>query len=148
MMRTYGTTSLAWVEAHAEYLLAIGQETVYLDDDGPRPWSLVTSVDSGGLMRFGLSVSLRFTAPLPCGVSVSWSVDIERQGANGSPAPVFNAETISGVIANLPEAARGRLRKWAVGSLGELEKQRSDWDKSYAGLASAEAMCRRAIEAC
>ena len=38
MMMPYGTTTLEWVEKHAEHLLAIGASTLYLDDaDGPRP---------------------------------------------------------------------------------------------------------------
>lgn len=92
--------------ALAEHYIAIGSSDIYLyrDTDIPKEvWDLASSADSGGTWRLNGPSSVRFSAPHPCGLTFSWSVDFEGRDANGSGVHQFDRERLREVMLMLPK---------------------------------------------
>lgn len=93
----------------AKHYRAIGQTTIFLDDDADDlPWDKVSQVEAGSGWRNGAPTGVRIVAVVD-GMSYHWSADFEGHEANGKPASQFDRPVMRDVAMRLPEEARRQL---------------------------------------
>lgn len=97
--------SYAKAMKNAKHLLALGQDTVYIDDDSDAPWDKATEVECGGTYRFDGPVNFYVIAH-DGGLTFKWSVDMEKRDANGRGVSWFDKERLAIVARKLPTQAR------------------------------------------
>jgi hypothetical protein len=85
----------------ADHYKAIGDTRLYLMGDD-LPWQHVTSFESGGGHRLGISVSVSFEALMSCGLTFRWSFDLEKRDANGTGSYRIDLPNIQRVLAKMP----------------------------------------------
>ncbi|KKM05391.1 hypothetical protein LCGC14_1754590 [marine sediment metagenome] len=64
---------------NAEAYKQIDTLSIYLWDDGTKPWEYVSAMEQSGLVRLGVLTSVRFKASHPCGLDFCWSVNLGKQ---------------------------------------------------------------------
>ena len=109
--------------ALAEHYLAIGKEEVYLYKPSSPPWALVSEVKSGSTWRFEVPVSIDFKAKHECGLTFSWSVDVEESGANGTGSLQPNTAALLEIYNAIPASMRAALAEALVLIIGAMQAQ-------------------------
>lgn len=107
-----------WKEAqkNARHYLAVGIDRVYLERAKPSadfdkyPWDLA-HVREGCSIRYNVPITFNFVAPLPEGIEIHWSIDIENEGASGSAALDLNLQMLKRVLAALNPKASNDMKK-------------------------------------
>lgn len=89
----------------SEHLIALGETTVHLRDDGPKPWVVAKRVETGGCYRLGGPTGIYVIAEVQ-GLTFKWSVDFELRDANGRGVSLFDRDRLREVMRQLPAAAR------------------------------------------
>lgn len=93
---------------NAEHYIAIEQTNVHLlntDDLSLLPWDYVTSVNAGATMRLGIPTNIYLEAKHPCGLTFSWSVNLEKNDANGTGTNKLDGKIFCDLASKLPKNA-------------------------------------------
>jgi hypothetical protein len=104
------------------HLKALGHDRVWMSDDEPIRWDLVTNVKTGGSWRLGISTSQYIEAEHPSGITMAWMVDLEPHTANGSSKLQLDIDLIRNLIEKTPPHASQELREWLRESKVTIDK--------------------------
>lgn len=86
----------------AEHHIAIGNTKIHLfGDRDEKPWEIATHCEPGSSHRLDISTSVQFTGKHLCGLTFTWSTDIEPRSASGSGSYQLDLEGIQRVLAKL-----------------------------------------------
>jgi hypothetical protein len=83
---------------------------------------------------------VRFSGKHPCGLTFSWTFDIEPRSANGSGRYHVDAESIQRVLAKIKEPARQQFCDYLIDCAATIEKRADEYQKEASaqyGQASA-----------
>lgn len=97
--------------AKSEHLIALGETTVYLRGETPKPWMVAQGVESGGGYRLNGPSGVYIIAKVQ-GLTFKWNVDFEGQGANGRGVSLFDRDRLREVMRKLPTPARKEFAKF------------------------------------
>ena len=100
----YGRMNYQDAIAKAEHLIALGEQEVWISDEGA-PWAKACAVAAGGLYRFDGPIGARIKAE-EAGLTLQWDVDFENREANGSGVSMFDAPRLREVMMKLSPQAR------------------------------------------
>jgi hypothetical protein len=97
----------------AKHYKALGQTEIYLNrDEDSKPWSFVTEMETGGMIRHGQSVSVWFRAKhQKSGLQFRWTFDLEPREANGSSTLQIDVSACRDVLRRLPAKPAEQLRQ-------------------------------------
>lgn len=109
-----GKSTFKHALANKEHYIALGMDTVWLDDGADDlPWSSVTRVGPGAGYRFAGPCGARFSAVID-GLTFTWCVEFEGRDANGKGVSMFDRPRLRKTIARLPPAARFRFASFLL----------------------------------
>lgn len=127
-----------------EHLKAVGETAIELTRvyrynqslseeafDKSLPWELVSKVTTGGGVRWGVEIDLRFEAVHPSGLTFSWSYYIENRDNPYSVqgGPTLDFENIKKVIVRLPRDMQLEVQKILKNNVAAMQKQACEaWD--------------------
>lgn len=112
----------------ASHYKAIGETDIYLFRDvSTLPWEFVTHVEEGGTHRLGIPTSVRFTALHPCGLTFSWTADIEPLDANGSSSYHIDVDGIQRILAKIPSSAAEKFSAYLAKCADAVEKRAAEF---------------------
>lgn len=101
--------SLQEVLKNAAHYVALGDTTIFLDDDDPDlPWGEVSAIEEGNGYRLHGPTGFRCVAKRD-GLTLKWHVDFEGREANGKGYSMFDRERMRRVMSMLPLKARAEL---------------------------------------
>lgn len=103
----YGRMTYEFALENSKHLIALGQTTVYLDDDNA-PWVVASDVEVGGSYRLNGPASMYVIANVQ-GLTFKWIVDFEKREANGTGYSLFDRERLRDVAMRLPAPARHKF---------------------------------------
>jgi hypothetical protein len=87
----------------AEHHKALGQMEILLSDSEDKPWHLVDSCRIGSSYIGNVPVSMWFSGKHSCGLTFSWSLDLEAHERPGAGIR-FDLDGIASAMAALPAA--------------------------------------------
>lgn len=111
-----------YITENAHHMKALGQDRVWMSDDEPIRWDLVTDVETGGSWRLSLSTSQRVIAKHPSGILMSWTIDLEPRSASGSSKYHLDTDRIKMLLTKAPRYAQAKLRIWLRESKETIDK--------------------------
>lgn len=114
----------------AEHHKAVGWTDIHLWKEQPLedfPWQYVISMEAGGGHRLDIRTSTYFTAKHPCGLTFSWSYEIEPRTANGSNAYQIDVVGCRIVLRLLSPAMRSIFRAYLWECSRKVATKAREW---------------------
>lgn len=115
-------------------LLETGQTHVHLMSDSEHPWHIAETVEAGGSHRLDMATSVRVTGKDPCGLTFSWSCDIEPWSASGSGYYQIDTTRLVEIMAKMPQVAKEQFRRYLLDCAGKVEAK----GKQYQDIAARQ----------
>ena len=132
--------------AKAEHLKALGENTVYLDDEAKDlPWDKVTQIEKGCGYRLNGPTGFYVIAE-DHGLQMKWSIEMEGRDANGRSVSMFDRDRLREVAMKLPKAARKSFVAFLQNDvLPGVEKCTKEWREYLRTQADSEDCVRGLI---
>lgn len=120
----YGRMTYRKAIESAAHLVALGETTIYLDENDPGlPWHKAEDVEVGAGYRFS-GPSGCYIIARECGLTLKWSVDFEGREANGQGVSLFDRARLREVARKLPPPAQCAFAElFATKVMPDLEKR-------------------------
>lgn len=124
----------------AEHYKAIDMTEISLyygrkPEDIEPPYSFVTSVEEGGTYRWNASVSLRFVAQHPCGLTFRWFEDIEPKQCYGNLA--MDLKHWNEIKAKVPASIVPQIQEAMQSFVEAMDKQATEAEANAVSLRAA-----------
>lgn len=129
----------------ARHYIATNNTRIYLYDGSEFPWHLVSDCSEGCSHRLSIPVSFAFEAKHPSGLVFSWSIDIEKPGANGSGSYQIDLASIRDVLEKLPKTGRAKFFAYLLKVAAAAQKQGEGWKEIADGQFECASVLRMLV---
>lgn len=130
----------------AAHFKALRVEEVWLEGDvADLPWSLATKCKPGGSHRLDIATTIWFYAENPngLGLTLRWSFEIERKGANGSGRYWVDDDGCRAVADGLVGAAKRQFMEHLLSCADKVQKRASEFWEAAADQAYSATVLRK-----